>query len=170
MEVRPFTIHVSDDVLEDLRRRLGDTRFPDEIPGAGWDYGSNLDYLKALVHYWRTDFDWRAQEEKLNRLHHYKTPVDGLNIHFKLIEPQSWIVENNLGDPQKLGPCGGTTPNAGTPSGIVNKAQGAQKLHIKVQETVYHPGHYRIALAVSSAAPGSYAEVEIPYEPKPRRS
>jgi pimeloyl-ACP methyl ester carboxylesterase len=82
MEVRPFTIHVPDDVLEDLRQRLGQTRFPDEIPGSGWDYGSNLDYLKALVHYWRTDFDWRAQEEQLNRLHHYKTPVDGLNIHF----------------------------------------------------------------------------------------
>ena len=45
MEVRPFTIHVPDDVLDDLRRRLGHTRFPDEIPGAGWDYGSNLDYL-----------------------------------------------------------------------------------------------------------------------------
>ena len=80
MEVRPFTIHVPDDVLEDLRWRLGHTRFPDEIPGSGWDYGSNLDYLKALVHYWRTDFDWRAQEEQLNRFHHYKTLVDGLNI------------------------------------------------------------------------------------------
>ena len=82
MEVRPFTIQVPDEVLEDLRQRLGKTRFPDEIPGSGWDYGSNLDYLKELVQYWRTDFDWRAQEEKLNRFHHYKTPVDGLDIHF----------------------------------------------------------------------------------------
>jgi len=82
MEVRPFTIHVPDDVLNDLRRRLGHTRFPDAIPGSGWDYGSNLEYLKALVHYWRTDFDWRAQEAQLNRWHHYKTPVEGLNIHF----------------------------------------------------------------------------------------
>ena len=82
MEVRPFTIHVPDDVLDNLRQRLSHTRFPDEIPASGWDYGSNLDYLKDLVHYWHTDFDWRAQEEKLNRLHHYKTPVDGLHIHF----------------------------------------------------------------------------------------
>jgi len=82
MEVRPFTIHVPDDVLDDLRQRLSHTRFPDAIPGAGWDYGSNLEYLKALVHYWRTDFDWRAQEARLNRFHHYKTPVDGLYIHF----------------------------------------------------------------------------------------
>jgi pimeloyl-ACP methyl ester carboxylesterase len=82
MEVRPFTIQVPDEVLEDLRQRLGNTRFPDEIPGSGWDYGSNLDYLKELVQYWRTDFDWRAQEEKLNRFRHYKTNVDGLDIHF----------------------------------------------------------------------------------------
>jgi hypothetical protein len=67
--------------------------------------------------------------------------------HFRLLEPASAIVENNLGDPQKLGPCGGTTANPGMPSGMVTKAQGGQKLHIKVQETVFHPGHYRIALA-----------------------
>jgi hypothetical protein len=82
MEVRPFAIQVPDEVLNDLRRRLDNTRFPDEMPGSGWDYGSNLDYLKELVQYWRTDFDWRAQEEKLNRFHHYKTAVDGLDIHF----------------------------------------------------------------------------------------
>jgi hypothetical protein len=44
-----------------MPRRLDQTRFPDEIPGSGWDYGSNLDYLTALVHYGRTDCDWRAQ-------------------------------------------------------------------------------------------------------------
>jgi hypothetical protein len=70
--------------------------------------------------------------------------------HFKLLEPQSWLVENNLGDPQKLGPCGGTSANSGTPSNAVTKVTGGQKLHIKVQETVFHPGHYRIALAVNS--------------------
>lgn len=78
--------------------------------------------------------------------------------HFHLIEPQSWIVESNLGDPQKAGPCGGTNGNAGTPSNIVSKATGGQKLHIKVQETVFHPGHYRVALAVNSRA-------ELPPDP-----
>jgi hypothetical protein len=78
--------------------------------------------------------------------------------HFRLLEPQSWLVESNLGDPQKLGPCGGTTGNAGMPSNIVNKAQGGQKLHIKLQETVFHPGHYRVALAVNSRA-------ELPPDP-----
>lgn len=70
--------------------------------------------------------------------------------HFKLLEPTSWIIENErLGDPQKAAPCGGTNTDAGTPSNIVNKATGGQKIHVKVVETIYHPGHYRIALAVN---------------------
>ena len=82
MEVRPFTIAVEDSVLDDLRRRLADTRWPGELPGSGWDYGSNLAYLKELVEYWRTGFDWRAQEAKLNAFSHFKSQVDGLDIHF----------------------------------------------------------------------------------------
>jgi microsomal epoxide hydrolase len=82
MDVRPFTIAVEDSVLEDLQQRLADTRWPDEIPNTGWDYGSNLGYLKELVEYWRTKFDWRAQEAKLNTFNHFKSEVDGLDIHF----------------------------------------------------------------------------------------
>ncbi len=82
MVVERFRIEVPDGVLEDLRGRLGDTRWPDEIAGAGWDYGSNLDYVRELCEYWRTGFDWRAQERKLNEFHHYKSGVDGLDIHF----------------------------------------------------------------------------------------
>src|SRR6516162_3666957 len=62
----PFKIHVPDDVLRDLKARLARTRFPDEIPGTGWDYGTDLAYLKSLVAYWQDRFDWRAQERKLN--------------------------------------------------------------------------------------------------------
>src|SRR5262249_25920834 len=72
--------------------------------------------------------------------------------HFKLLAPDSWIVENDLGDPQKLGPCGGTSADGGKPSNAISKIQGGQKLHLKLQETVYHPGHYRVALAVNSRA------------------
>ncbi|MCS5655923.1 MAG: epoxide hydrolase [Dehalococcoidia bacterium] len=82
MDVRPFTIAVEDNVLEDLQQRLADTRWPDEIPNTGWDYGSNLAYLKELVEHWRTKFDWRAQEAKLNAFSHFKSEVDGLDIHF----------------------------------------------------------------------------------------
>ena len=74
------------------------------------------------------------------------------HAHFKLIEPASWIVEDERGDPQKAGPCGGTNGNAGTPTNTLGKAVGGQKLHVKVMETIYHPGHYRIALAVNSRA------------------
>ena len=78
----PFEIAISDEALDDLRQRLRQTRWPDEMPGTGWEYGSNLDYIKELVAYWANDFDWREQERKLNAFHHFKSEVDGLNIHF----------------------------------------------------------------------------------------
>jgi hypothetical protein len=67
--------------------------------------------------------------------------------HFKLVEPASWLVEDEKGDPQKLAPCGGTLANPGTPTNSVTAVTGGQKLKIVIEETVYHPGHYRIALA-----------------------
>jgi hypothetical protein len=72
------------------------------------------------------------------------------SAHFKLVEPTSWLIENDRGDPQKSGPCGGSNTDWGKPSYVISKVTGGQKIHIKVQETVYHPGHYRVALAVNS--------------------
>lgn len=80
--VVPFRIAVSDAVLTDLKERLARTRFPDEIEGSGWDYGTNLAYLKELVAYWRTKFDWREQERHLNQLPQFRTTIDGVDIHF----------------------------------------------------------------------------------------
>ena len=80
------------------------------------------------------------------------------HAHFKLMEPASWIIENERGDPQKAGPCGGTNTDYGKPSFIVTKAEGGSKLHLKIQETIYHPGHYRVALAVNSP-------LELPLDP-----
>ena len=77
-----FKIDISDSVIEDLKARLSRTRWPDELPDTGWDYGSNLEYVKELVEYWRTTFDWRAQEDLINSFSHFKTEVDGLGIHF----------------------------------------------------------------------------------------
>ena len=82
MAVQPFTIDVPDSILDDLKSRLERTRWPDELPGTNWDYGSNLDYVKELVEYWRAKFDWRAQERLLNSFSHFKTEVDGLDIHY----------------------------------------------------------------------------------------
>jgi hypothetical protein len=67
--------------------------------------------------------------------------------HFKLHEPAAWLAQDEKGDPQKLAPCGGTLANPGTLTGAVTAVQGGQKLKIVVEETVFHPGHYRIALA-----------------------
>jgi epoxide hydrolase len=80
--VQPYRIAVPDAVLTDLRERLARTRWPSEIPGTGWDYGTNLTFMKELVAYWQTKFDWRAQEKKLNALPQFMTRIDGLDIHF----------------------------------------------------------------------------------------
>ena len=82
MAVQPFKIDIPESTLTDLRERLARTRWPDEIPGSDWDYGSNLDYIKELVEYWRTGYDWRAQETALNSFSHFKTSIEGQGIHF----------------------------------------------------------------------------------------
>jgi hypothetical protein len=70
------------------------------------------------------------------------------SAHFQLLAPASALMENQLGDPQKMAPCGGVTGNPGTPTGAVTEVRGGDMLKVKVAETVFHPGHYRIALAV----------------------
>jgi len=69
------------------------------------------------------------------------------SAHFKLIEPASWIEEDERGDPQKLAPCGGTIDNPGTRTGAFTDVRGGDSLKIVVDETIYHPGHFRISLA-----------------------
>ena len=81
-EIERFEIHVDDLVLDDLRDRLALTRFPDEIPDSGWEYGIPLGYLRELVDHWRDTYDWRAEEVRLNELDHFRTVVDGQRIHF----------------------------------------------------------------------------------------
>ena len=78
----PFKIHVPDEVLRDLKERLARTRFPDEIEGAGWEYGADLRYMKELVAYWRVKYDWRKHEAELNKFDQFTTNIDGLNVHF----------------------------------------------------------------------------------------
>ena len=82
MSVQPFKVQVPQAVLDDLQERLARTRWPDEVEGADWSYGTNLEYLKELVAYWQTGFDWRAQEAHLNSFANFRTKLDDLNIHF----------------------------------------------------------------------------------------
>ena len=59
-EIRPFGIEIRQADLDDLRDRLARTRWPDQVPGAGWDYGIALDDVRELAEYWRTSYDWRG--------------------------------------------------------------------------------------------------------------
>jgi len=88
------------------------------------------------------------------------------DAHFVLVSPAASFVMNRLGDPQKMGPCGGvsanpgrgTPANPGVPSGAVTQVKGGSTLHLLVNETVFHPGHYRVALARTAA--------QLPADPK----
>ncbi len=80
--IERFDIRVDDSVLGDLRRRLDQARLPDQIEDTGWEYGIPTDYLRVLVASWRDEYDWRAQEARLNQLEHFRTTVDGQSIHF----------------------------------------------------------------------------------------
>jgi pimeloyl-ACP methyl ester carboxylesterase len=79
---QPFRLHVPDDAIADLRERLARTRFPDQTPGVTWAYGSDVAYMRELVGYWQGDFDWRAEEARLNAFPQYKVPLHGIDVHF----------------------------------------------------------------------------------------
>src|SRR5262245_63837212 len=80
---QPFTLHVPDTVLADLRTRLQNTRWPDEAPhGERWQFGTDLAYLRELVAYWRDEFDWRAQEARINAFPQYTALAGGIEVHF----------------------------------------------------------------------------------------
>ncbi|WP_370947497.1 epoxide hydrolase family protein [Amycolatopsis sp. cg5] len=80
--IRPFRVDIPQSALDDLTDRLARTRWPDELPGVGWSYGIPASYLKELAEYWRTSYDWRAEEELLNRFPQFTTTIDGQNVHF----------------------------------------------------------------------------------------
>ena len=81
--------------------------------------------------------------------------------HFRLLEPASWLQESeDFGNPQWSAPCGGTLDDPGKPTGAVTKVRGGDKLHIRIREMAFHPGFYRVALAVNSRK-------ELPPDPEP---
>ncbi len=78
----PFTLHVPDADIADLRERLGRTRFPDQAPGEAWEFGTDIAYLRALVAYWRDGFDWRREEAALNAFPQFRVPLHGIDLHY----------------------------------------------------------------------------------------
>ena len=80
--IRPFTYHATDAELNDLRRRIKATRWPEKENVADTSQGVPLAPLQELARYWATDYDWRKAEAKLNALPQFITEIDGLDIHF----------------------------------------------------------------------------------------
>ncbi|MGW3419881.1 epoxide hydrolase family protein [Streptomyces phaeochromogenes] len=81
-EIRPFRIDIPQARLDDLHTRLDLTRWPDELPGAGWEYGASLPYLRELADHWRGAYDWRKHEAALNEIPQFVTEIDGAQVHF----------------------------------------------------------------------------------------
>jgi epoxide hydrolase len=80
--IEEFRIDIPQAELDDLRDRLGRTRWPDQLPGVGWDYGIALDDVRVLAEYWRTGYDWRVHERRLNSFPQFTTEIDGQVVHF----------------------------------------------------------------------------------------
>jgi pimeloyl-ACP methyl ester carboxylesterase len=80
--IEPFSIQIEEEVLSDLRARIRNTRWPDQVPSIGWEQGTDLEYLRGIVAYWAEGFDWRAQERRLNAFAQFRTELDGARIHF----------------------------------------------------------------------------------------
>jgi pimeloyl-ACP methyl ester carboxylesterase len=82
LHITPFSIQIEEEILSDLRARICNTRWPDQAPGAAWEQGTDLKYLRQLLAYWADGFDWHAQERQLNAFNQFRADLDGVHIHF----------------------------------------------------------------------------------------
>nr|MBA3914249.1 epoxide hydrolase [Terriglobales bacterium] len=80
--IRPFKMHVPDGVLIDLRRRLAEANWPDQLPGTTWEYGADIKKVQELADYWENRYDWRLHEAQINRFDQFTTEIDGQQIYF----------------------------------------------------------------------------------------
>lgn len=80
--IREFTINIPDQDIQDLKQRLQQTRWPDQIPGTDWRYGAKTEYIQQLCEYWANEYDWRKHEAELNRYKQFMTTIDDHDIHF----------------------------------------------------------------------------------------
>lgn len=82
MPIDPFSLPFSQPAVDDLRERLGRTRWPDEIPGTAWEYGISREFMQDICRYWKDHFDWKAQIDRLSQLHHFRFTSGSWGIHF----------------------------------------------------------------------------------------
>nr|KAF6279760.1 epoxide hydrolase 1 [Myotis myotis] len=85
--IRPFKVETSDEELNDLYRRIEKVRLTPPLENSRFHYGFNSSYLKKVLSYWRDEFDWRKQVAVLNKYPHFKTKIEGLDIHFIHVKP-----------------------------------------------------------------------------------
>ena len=78
----PFKVDVPDETIDAVRARVAAYPWHEMPDDGGWEYGTNLEYLKDFCDYWVNEFDWRKQEAEINRFSHFKAPVDGIDLHF----------------------------------------------------------------------------------------
>ena len=78
---QPFSINVPDSTLDDIRRRVAAFPWHEMPDDGGWEYGTNLDYMRELCRYWVDHYDWRAHEARINQFSHFTAPVDGIDVH-----------------------------------------------------------------------------------------
>src|ERR1700742_5113749 len=87
VKINKFTVNVAETVLDDLNKRLANARYVESIEGTNFNYGFNGNYLKQVIEYWKTKYDWRKQEKELNKYDHFKTQIAGIDIHFVHVKP-----------------------------------------------------------------------------------
>ncbi len=80
--ITEFKCKISQPVVDDLKFRISQTRWTDEIKGSGWQFGANLSYIKELADYWLNEFDWKKTEDEINQYPNYIAEIDGIKIHF----------------------------------------------------------------------------------------
>ena len=87
--IAAFSIEINDEDLDDLKARLSRTRWPDSETPDDWSQGIPLSYTQEICEYWANDYDWRSREARLNQYDHFKTELDGLDIHFIHVRSQN---------------------------------------------------------------------------------
>ena len=80
--IKPFKLNVSDDILREIVRKVENYPWHEMPNDEGWDYGTNLNYMKDISKYWVNKFDWKKHEAKINNFSNFTTKVDGIDIHF----------------------------------------------------------------------------------------
>ena len=80
--MKPFNINISKETLDFIRKKVADFPWHEMPDDGGWDYGTNLNYMKELCAYWINSYDWKIHEKTINQFSHFKAPVEGIDMHF----------------------------------------------------------------------------------------